>query len=156
MTSEKIELIDIAKTYHLETQGCPTFRVALKCISVEFKKGEIHSLLGENGAGKSTLMHILSGRIKPTSGTIKIDGKDCIFSSPSDAIKKGVAIIFQSLPQVFEGTVLENIMLVQKDFINKKEYSKTDIQANKTWDYITKQIIDIKYSQLYNHLNLKK
>ena len=39
---------------------------------------------------------------------------------------------------------------------NKKEYSKTDIQANKTWDYITKQIIDIKYSQLYNHLNLKK
>ena len=30
---------------------------------------------------------------------------------------------------------------------DKKEYSKTDIQANKTWDYITKQIIDIKYSQ---------
>ena len=39
---------------------------------------------------------------------------------------------------------------------DKKEYSKTDIQANKTWDYITKQVIDIKYSQLYNHLNLKK
>ena len=39
---------------------------------------------------------------------------------------------------------------------DKKEYSKTDIQANKTWDYITKQIIDIKYSQLNNHLNLEK
>lgn len=39
---------------------------------------------------------------------------------------------------------------------NKKEYSKTNIQNNKTWDYITKQIIDIKYSQLYNHLNLEK
>ena len=39
---------------------------------------------------------------------------------------------------------------------NKKEYSKTNIQNNKTWDYITKQIIDIKYSKLYNHLNLKK
>ena len=39
---------------------------------------------------------------------------------------------------------------------NKKEYSKTDIQNNKTWDYITKQAIDIKYSKLYNHLNLKK
>lgn len=39
---------------------------------------------------------------------------------------------------------------------DKKEYSKTDIQNNKTWDYITKQIIDIKYSQLYNHLNLEK
>ena len=39
---------------------------------------------------------------------------------------------------------------------DKKEYSKTDIHANKTWDYITKQVIDIKYSQLYNHLNLEK
>ena len=39
---------------------------------------------------------------------------------------------------------------------DKKEYSKTDIQANKTWDYITKQVIDIKFSQLYNHLNLEK
>ena len=39
---------------------------------------------------------------------------------------------------------------------DKKEYSKTDIQNNKTWDYITKQIIDIKYSQLNNHLNLEK
>ena len=39
---------------------------------------------------------------------------------------------------------------------DKKEYSKTDIQNNTTWDYITKQIIDIKFSQLYNHLNLEK
>ena len=39
---------------------------------------------------------------------------------------------------------------------NKKEYSKTNIQNNTTWDYITKQIIDIKYSKLYNHLNLEK
>ena len=39
---------------------------------------------------------------------------------------------------------------------DKKEYSKTDIQNNTTWDYITKQVIDIKYSKLYNHLNLKK
>lgn len=39
---------------------------------------------------------------------------------------------------------------------DKKEYSKTNIQNNKTWDYITKQVIDIKYSQLYNHLNLEK
>ena len=39
---------------------------------------------------------------------------------------------------------------------DRKEYSKTNIQNNTTWDYITKQIIDIKYSKLYNHLNLEK
>ncbi len=127
MTSEKIELVNIAKTYYLETRGGLTSRVALKCVNVEFKKGEIHSILGENGAGKSTLVHILSGRIKPTEGFIKIDGKINTFSSPSDAIKKGIAIIFQSLPQAFEASILENIMLLQKAFINKEVCSKIKI-----------------------------
>lgn len=39
---------------------------------------------------------------------------------------------------------------------NKRESSKTDIQDNKTWNYIIKQVIDIKYSQLNYHLNFKK
>ncbi|MGP1415814.1 MAG: ATP-binding cassette domain-containing protein [Treponema sp.] len=147
MINEKVELINIAKTYYLETRGGFLPRVALINVNVQFNKGEIHSILGENGAGKSTLMHILSGRIKPTSGTIKIDGKDCIFSSPSDAIKKGVAIIFQSLPQVFEGTVLENVMLVQKDFINKKEYSKIKLLL-KNWN-----IESINFNSNINNLS---
>ena len=124
MTNEKIELIDIAKTYYIETRGKLTPRVALTDVNVEFYRGEIHSILGENGAGKSTLMHILAGCIKPNKGMIKMDGKSCVFSSPSDAIKKGVFIIFQSLPQVFEATVLENIMLMQKGFISKSACSK--------------------------------
>jgi len=124
MTDEKIELIDIAKTYYLQTRGGLIPRVALVGVSVEFIKGEIHTILGENGAGKSTLVHILSGRIKQSSGVIKIDGKLVAFSSPSDAIKKGVSIIFQSLPQVFEATVLENIMLMQKGFVGKKVSDK--------------------------------
>lgn len=56
-----------------------------------------------------------------------------------------------------EGLIIEDIpttkIIIKTD---KKEYSKTNIQNNTTWDYITKQIIDIKYSKLYNHLNLKK
>lgn len=120
MTDEKIELIDIAKTYYLQTRGHLVPRVALVGVSVEFIKGEIHSILGENGAGKSTLVHILSGRIKQSSGEIRIDGKLVAFSSPYNAIKRGVSIIFQSLPQVFEATVLENIMLMQKGFVGKR------------------------------------
>ena len=46
--------------------------------------------------------------------------------------------------------------LIMEDIPTTKIIIKTDIQNNTTWDYITKQIIDIKYSQLYNHLNLEK
>lgn len=119
-----IELINIAKTYYLEEKGQLIPRVALNCVNVEFRRGEIHSILGENGAGKSTLVNILSGSIKQSSGVIKIDGEECTFYSPSDAIKKGIGIIFQSLPQVFDASVLENIMLLQRGVINKKLCSK--------------------------------
>ena len=48
---------------------------ALDDVSINFKKGEVHALLGENGAGKSTLIKCISGAVEPTKGTIVIDGK---------------------------------------------------------------------------------
>jgi len=44
--------------------------VALSDVSLEFRQGEVHALIGENGAGKSTLIKTLSGAIDPTSGWI--------------------------------------------------------------------------------------
>ncbi|WP_066297078.1 ABC transporter ATP-binding protein [Bacillus sp. FJAT-29937] len=49
--------------------------LALKDVSFDIKKGETIGLIGKNGSGKSTLLKILSGIIKPTTGSIKIDGK---------------------------------------------------------------------------------
>ena len=46
--------------------------LALDGVSMEFKEGEVHSIMGENGAGKSTLIKIISGAIKPDEGTIEI------------------------------------------------------------------------------------
>ena len=145
-----IELINIAKTYYLEERGNIIPRIALKCVNVKFKRGEIHSILGENGAGKSTLVHILSGRLKPTEGVIKIDGKNCSFSSPSDALKKGIAIIFQSLPQVFEASVLENIMLLQKGIVNKKLLNKIKLSLQE-WE-----VENIDFNENLNTLSREK
>ena len=50
---------------------------ALKGVSLNVDKGEIHGLLGENGAGKSTLMNILAGTYSATDGEIYFDGKKC-------------------------------------------------------------------------------
>ena len=47
---------------------------ALKDVTFNLKKGEIHSLMGENGAGKSTLVKVLTGVYQKTNGTIKYDG----------------------------------------------------------------------------------
>jgi ABC-type uncharacterized transport system ATPase subunit len=75
------------------------------------KPGSIHALLGENGAGKSTLMNILAGLYTPDSGTIKINGKQMIFSSPRQAINAGIGMIHQHFMLVPSQTVTENVLL---------------------------------------------
>ena len=64
---------------------------ALDNVSIEFRAGEIHAVVGENGAGKSTLMKVLSGLVRPTTGSVEIGGRRTQFSGPSDAIRAVVA-----------------------------------------------------------------
>jgi ribose transport system ATP-binding protein len=73
--------------------------------------GEVHALVGENGAGKSTLMKILAGVHRPDSGEILIDGEPRVFASPADALRSGVAMIYQELSLAPHLTVAENIFL---------------------------------------------
>jgi simple sugar transport system ATP-binding protein len=68
---------------------------ALADISLEIRAGEVLCLLGDNGAGKSTLIKVLSGFHKPTSGTLKIDGKPTEFQSPRDASDLGISTVHQ-------------------------------------------------------------
>src|SRR5918999_2869818 len=51
---------------------------ALKEVDLEIRKGEIFALLGPNGAGKTTLISIVCGIVTPTSGTVRVDGRDII------------------------------------------------------------------------------
>ncbi|WP_022883157.1 ATP-binding cassette domain-containing protein [Gryllotalpicola ginsengisoli] len=68
---------------------------ALADISLEIEPGKVLCLLGDNGAGKSTLIKILSGYHAPTTGTIEVDGKQVVFSSPRDASAAGIATVHQ-------------------------------------------------------------
>lgn len=80
-------------------------------ISINIKRGTIHSIIGENGAGKSTLMNILSGLIRPDDGEIIIDGKKCEFFSAKDASKAGIGMVHQEFMLYPELSVTENIIL---------------------------------------------
>jgi general nucleoside transport system ATP-binding protein len=80
-------------------------------VNIEVRRGSIHAIVGENGAGKSTLMKILYGVQKPDAGTIEIDGNQVDLSSPADAIKAGVGMVFQHFMLADNLTVLENVVL---------------------------------------------
>ena len=84
---------------------------ALGDVSLRVRPGEVHALLGENGAGKSTLLRIVSGVMKPDSGTIALDGTVLSLRGPLDARRAGIAMIHQELQQVPELTVAQNMFL---------------------------------------------
>lgn len=84
---------------------------ALRGVSIELHRGEVHSLVGENGAGKSTLIKVMTGLYRPDSGHLHVDGEQVDLRSPADAQALGVACIYQE-PLVFPDlTVSENIFM---------------------------------------------
>ncbi|MFE2639014.1 ABC transporter ATP-binding protein [Streptomyces scopuliridis] len=85
--------------------------VANHDIDITIRKGTVHALVGENGAGKSTLMKILYGMQKPDEGTITVDGAEAAFSSPADAIARGIGMVHQHFMLADNFTVLENVVL---------------------------------------------
>jgi ribose transport system ATP-binding protein len=84
---------------------------ALKNVSLDVRRSEVHIILGENGAGKSTLIKILSGVYPPDSGTIQFKGQDIAFNSPGDAQRAGISVIYQEPNLIPSMTVAENILL---------------------------------------------
>ena len=86
---------------------------ALDDVSIAIRPGEIHALVGENGAGKSTLIKILAGAYTKDSGRILLDGKETVVSSPLDAIRLGIAVIYQEFMLAPHLSVAENIYIDQ-------------------------------------------
>lgn len=85
--------------------------LALDHICFTAKGGEVTALVGENGAGKSTLLKILNGDYQADEGQYLIDGKECHFYTPQDAITAGVSIIYQERQLVPFLSVAENLYM---------------------------------------------
>lgn len=85
--------------------------VANHDIDIAVGRGTVHAIVGENGAGKSTLMKILYGMQKPDEGTIAVDGEQVAFSTPADAIARGIGMVHQHFMLADNLTVLENTTL---------------------------------------------
>ena len=98
-------------------------------IDITIRTATIHALVGENGAGKSTLMKILYGVQKPDDGTITVNGEQVSFSTPADAIAKGIGMVFQHFMLADNLTVLENVTLGAEKLHGIGEAARTEINA---------------------------
>ena len=91
--------------------------VALNDVSMHLMGGEVLCLLGDNGAGKSTLIKILSGVHRPTKGQMLVDGNETAFSSPREALDRGIATVYQDL-------AVAPLMSIARNFFIGREPTK--------------------------------
>ena len=71
--------------------------IALSGINLEVGAGEVTCVLGDNGAGKSTLIKIIAGLHQPSEGSYEVEGTLVTFSSPREALERGIATVYQDL-----------------------------------------------------------
>ena len=85
--------------------------MAVDGVSLDLAEGELHAVIGPNGAGKTTLIHLLSGALKPSAGTIVLDRRDVTRLAMHRRVRLGLARSYQ-ISSVFPNfTVLENLAL---------------------------------------------
>ena len=103
MTTPIIQLSNVCKSYG-------SFH-ALRDISLTVRQGEVTCILGDNGAGKSTLISIISGLHDYDSGSYAVDGKTVHFSTPRQALDRGISAVYQTLAMVPLMSVWRNFFL---------------------------------------------
>jgi D-xylose transport system ATP-binding protein len=88
---------------------------ALADVDFEVRDGEVMALVGDNGAGKSTLIKCVAGIHSPDSGEILFEGKPVHVSSPKDAARLGIEIVYQDL------ALCDNLDVVQNMYLGREE-----------------------------------
>jgi energy-coupling factor transport system ATP-binding protein len=109
--------------------------IALKQISLNIKKGEFIAIMGQNGAGKTTLIRTFNGLIRPTKGSIFLEGEN-IDSKTIATLSKKVGVIFQNpMHQLFSTTLEDEIKFSLKSLdLNKEEIQIKVDQILKEFD----------------------
>ena len=104
-------ILEVKNLTHIFSAGTPFEHTALENVSFSVERGEFIGIIGHTGSGKSTLMQHLNGLLKPTSGSVLLDGQD-IWSTKSNTrqARFRVGLVFQYPEyQLFEETVYRDI-----------------------------------------------
>ena len=84
---------------------------ALDSVSLEIEKGSVTAVLGANGAGKTTLLRTVSGLVRPSAGTVRLDGHDITRRPVEEIVRRGLAHVPEGRGVIGELTVDENLRL---------------------------------------------
>jgi ribose transport system ATP-binding protein len=126
-----LEMRDVSKSFGATR--------ALDGVSLALYSGEVRALIGENGAGKSTLMKVLSGAIRPDSGSMNLGGTPYAPRGPREALARGVAMIYQELALAPHLSVEANVMLgherVRSGLIDRREHRRIVTEALELLDH---------------------
>jgi simple sugar transport system ATP-binding protein len=100
--------------------------VALHDVSLAAAAGQVTCLLGDNGAGKSTLIQILAGVHRPSAGRYLVDGEPADFSSPRDALARGIATVYQDLAMIPLLSIWRNFFLGAEPCVGRGPFRRID------------------------------
>lgn len=118
-----LELADVSKHFGSV--------IALRDISLDVQRRAVTCVLGDNGAGKSTLIKTLSGVHQPTTGIYKVEDVSVRFSSPRDALGKGIATVYQDLATVPLMSVWRNFFLGSEPTTGVGPFRRIDVKTAK-------------------------
>ena len=120
-------ILEVKNLHHVYSAGTPFEHIALNNVSFSVERGEFVGIIGHTGSGKSTLIQHLNGLLKPTSGSILLDGKD-IWSDKAFTrqCRFRVGLVFQYPEyQLFEETVYKDIAFGPKNMgLSQKEIDR--------------------------------
>ena len=104
-----IEFTDVVKSYSVGTQ-------ALKGVSLQIEDGEFAYLVGPSGSGKSTIIKLITGELKPTSGTVHVNGYSLerIRKREIPFLRRTVGVVFQDFRLIDSKTVYENVAFAMR------------------------------------------
>ncbi len=125
-------LIETKKLTHVYSEGTPFEHVAVKDVDFCASRGEFIGIIGHTGSGKSTFVQHLNGLLKPTSGSVLVEGEE-IFSSAARTrqVRSKVGLVFQYPEyQLFEETVRADIAYGPKNMkLDKEEIEQRVLEA---------------------------
>ena len=119
----------------------------LKAVSLKVEGPELIGLIGPNGAGKTTLTNILDGVIKPTSGTVYLNGKRIDPLPPYKVAQAGFGRTFQVTRAFRRMTVLENLYvpaLAMNPTARQRDFRK---RAGEVLEFLTMEHLRNEYAQ---------
>ena len=111
-----IEFTDVVKNYSPDTQ-------ALRGVSMQIEDGEFAFLVGPSGSGKSTIIKLITGELKPTSGSVHVNGYSLerIRKREIPYLRRTVGVVFQDFRLIASKTVYENMAFAMRAVGAKKK-----------------------------------